>query len=203
MARKTRTIGPTRWFWSERLAQSPHREVCGPKVSHNRPTGKFLERKTRTIAPPGSLWAEKLAQSPHREVCGSKDSHNRPTGKSVARKTRTIAPTRWFWSEKLVQSAATKVFRPVVRRRQSTILWVIRSLRLSDQKRLDEGQPSAFARRLCWRITTFRFGLSLFVSQESLRKIVARRCGVRKPQAKACFSFSTFKSLRQMGISNE
>ena len=150
MARKTRTIAPPGSLWLERLAQSPHREVCGVKDSHNRPTGKFLERKTRTITPTRSLWRERLAQSPHREVCGSKDSHNRPIEKSVARKTRAISRTGLFWSEKLAQSAATKVFRPVVRRRQSAILWVIRSLRLSDQKRLDEGQPSAFARRLCW-----------------------------------------------------
>ena len=162
-----------------------------------------LERKTRTIAPTRWFWRKKLAQSLHRKVCGLKNSHNHPNEMVLARKTRTIAPTRWFWRKKLAQSAATKVFRPVVRRRQSTILWVIRSLRISDQKRLDEGKPSAFARRLCWRITTFRFGLSLFVSHESLQKIVARRCGVRKPQAKACFSFSTFKSLRQMDFSNE
>ena len=148
--RKPCTIAPPESLWGENLAQSLQRESCGLKTSHNRPNGKSVERKTRTIAPPGSFWSERLAQSPHREVCGVKDSHNRPTGKLLERKTRTIAPTRWFWREKLAQSAATKVFRPVVRRRQSTILWVIRSLRLSDQKRLDEGQPSAFARRLCW-----------------------------------------------------
>ena len=145
----SRAIGPPGSLWFERLAQSPRREVCGVKDSRNRPTGKFLERKTRAIGPPESLWREKLAQSPQREVCGAKDSHNRPTGKSVARKTRAISRTGLFWSEKLAQSAATEVFRPVVRRRQSAILWVIHSLRLSDQKRLDEGQPSAFARRLC------------------------------------------------------
>ena len=117
-------------------------------VSHNRSTEKSVARRTRTNAPPGSLWPERLAQTPHREVCGVKNSHNRPNGKFLERKTRAIAPTRWFWSEKLAQSAATEVFRPVVRRRQSAILWVIHSLRLSDQKRLDEGQPSAFARRL-------------------------------------------------------
>ena len=149
MARKTRTNAPPRSLWRERLAQSPQRDGFGAKNSHNHPNEMVLARKTRTIAPPESLWLERLAQSPHREVCGLKNSHNRPNGKSVERKTRTIGPTRWFWREKLAQSAATKVFRPVVRRRQSTILWVIRSLRLSDQKRLDEGQPSAFARRLC------------------------------------------------------
>ena len=149
VARKTRTNAPPRSLWLERLAQSLHREVCGLKNSHNRPNEIVLERKTRTIGPPGSLWPERLAQSAHREVCGVKNSHNHPNEVAVARKTRTIAPTRWFWSEKLAQSAATKVFRPVVRRRQSAILWVIRSLRLSIQKRLDEGQPSAFARRLC------------------------------------------------------
>ena len=136
MARKTRTIAPP--------------EVCGVKDSHNQPDGVVVARKTRTIAPTRSLWRERLAQSPHREICGVKDSHNRPNEMVLERKTRTIAPTRWFWRERLAQSAATKVFRPVVRRRQSTILWVTRSLRLSDQKRLDEGQPSAFARRLCW-----------------------------------------------------
>ena len=149
MGRKTRTNAPPRSLRLERLAQSPHREVCGLKDSHNRPTGKSVARKTRAIAPPGSLWLERLAQSAHREVCGSKDSHNRPTRKSVGRKTRAISRTGLFWSEKLAQSAATEVFWPVVRRRQSVILWVIHSLRLSDQKRLDEGQPSTFARRLC------------------------------------------------------
>ena len=145
----SRTNAPPRSLWLERLAQTAHREVFGAKDSRNRPTGKSVARKTRTITPPGSLWLEKLAQSPQRDGFGAKNSHNRPTGKSVARKTRTIAPPRSLWSEKLAQSAATEVFRPVVRRRQSAILWVIRSLRLSDQKRLDEGQPSAFARRLC------------------------------------------------------
>ena len=77
------------------------------------------------------------------------DRETLKTEKFLERKTRAISRTGLFWSEKLAQSAATEVFRPVVRRRQSAILWVIRSLRLSDQKRLDEGQPSAFARRLC------------------------------------------------------
>ena len=148
MERKTRTIGPPRSLWREKLAQSAHWEVCGLKNSHNRPTEKSVARKTRAIGPPGSFWSERLAQSAERGCFGAKDSHNRPNGKSVGRKTRAIAPTRWFWSEKLAQSAATEVFRPVVRRRQSAILWVIHSLRLSDQKRLDEGQPSAFARQL-------------------------------------------------------
>ena len=149
MARKTRTIAPPGSFWSERLAQSAHREVCGVKNSHNRSTEMVLERKTRAITPPRSLRSEKLAQSPQRKVCGVKNSRNRPNGKSVARKPRAIGPMRRFWGEKLAQTAATEVFRPVVRRRQSAILWVIHSLRLSDQKRLDEGQPSAFARRIC------------------------------------------------------
>ena len=149
VARKTRTIAPPGSLWLERLAQSPQRDGFGAKDSHKRSTEKSVARKIRTITPTRWFWSERLAQSAHREVCGAKDSHNRSTEKSVARKTRTITPTRWFWRERLAQSAATKVFRPVVRRRQSAILWVIRSLRLSDQKRLDEGQPSAFARRLC------------------------------------------------------
>ena len=146
----SRTIGPPESLWPENLAQSPHREVCGLKTSHNHPNEMVLERKPRTITPPESLWPENLAQSAQRKVCGLKDSHNRPNGNCVGRKPRAIDPMRRFWSEKLAQTAATEVFRPVVRRRQSAILWVIRSLRLSNQKRLDEGQPSAFARRICW-----------------------------------------------------
>jgi len=38
---------------------------------------------------------------------------------------------RRFWGEKLAQSLATEVFRPVVRRRISVILWLTLSLRLS------------------------------------------------------------------------
>ena len=133
----------------QNLTQSLQRKVCGAKTSHNYSNGKSVGRKPRAIGPTESLWPENLAQSAQRELCRPKTSRNRPTGKSVARKPRTIGPTRWFWSEKLAQTAATEVFRPVVRRRQSAILWVIRSLRLSNQKRLDEGQPSAFARRIC------------------------------------------------------
>jgi len=91
VVRKTRTIAPTRWFWRERLAQSPHREVCGLKNSHNRPTGKSVARKIRTIGPPGSLWSERLAQSALQKVCGAKNSHNRPNGVVLERKTRTIS----------------------------------------------------------------------------------------------------------------
>lgn len=103
-ARKPRTIAPTRIVWGEILAQTPHRKVCGPKDSHNRPTGKSVGRKTRTNTPPGSLWGEKLAQSPHREVCQAKTSHNRPNGNCVGRKTRTIGPTGIVWGENLAQS---------------------------------------------------------------------------------------------------
>ena len=148
---------------TEIIDLSPESDGCGSKVSHNRSNGKSVARKTRAIAPTESLWAERLAQSLHRKVCGLKDSHNRSNEMVLARKTRAIAPpeslwlektraigrTGLFWSEKLAQSAATEVFRSVVRRRQSANLWVIHSLRLSDQKCLDEGQPSAFARRIC------------------------------------------------------
>ena len=100
-APKTRTIAPTGRLWAERLAQTPHREVCGLKNSHNHSNGNRVGRKTCTIGPTGRLWAENLAQSPHRKVCGPKSSHNRPNGESVGRKPRTITPTESLWSENL------------------------------------------------------------------------------------------------------
>ena len=109
MGRKTRTITLTESLWPENLAQSPQRESCRPKTSHNRPNGKSVARKSRTITPTGIVWDEKLAQSPHREVCGAKDSHNHPTGKSVGRKPRTITPTGIVWPERLAQSPQRKV----------------------------------------------------------------------------------------------
>ena len=96
----------------QNLAQSPHREVCGAKTSHNRPNEKVVERKPLTITPAESLRAERLAQSPHRKVCGPKTSHNHPNGKSVARKPRTIAPTGRLWGERLAQSPQRKGCRP-------------------------------------------------------------------------------------------
>ena len=96
----------------QNLAQSTQRKVCGPKTSHNRPTGKSVGRKTRTIAPTGIVSAENLAQSLQRESCGAKSSHNRPTQKSAGRKTRTIGPTRWFWGENLAQTPQRKGCRP-------------------------------------------------------------------------------------------
>ena len=128
----------------QKLAQSPQRKVCGAKTSHNHPTEKSAGRKTRTITPPGSLWSENLAQTPHRKVCGAKASHYRSNGKSVERKPRTIGPTRRFWGEKLAQSLATEVFRPVVRRRISVILWLSLSLRLSVAVSESDGRPSAW-----------------------------------------------------------
>ena len=128
---KPRTITPTGSLWPEKLAQTPQRESCGAKNSHNRPNEKIVGRKPRTIGPTESLWGERLAQTPQREDCGAKDSHNRPNGKSVGRKPRTIGPTRRFWGEKLAQSLATEVFGPVVRRRISVILWLSLSLKLS------------------------------------------------------------------------
>ena len=128
---KPRTNTPTGRLWPENLAQSPQREDCRPKTSHNHPNGKSAGRKTCSIAPPESLWPENLAQTPQRKVCRPKTSHNHPNGKSVERKPRTIGPTRWFWGEKLAQSLATEVFGPVVRRRISVILWLSLSLRLS------------------------------------------------------------------------
>ena len=88
----------------ERLAQSPQRESCGTKNSHNRSTGKSAERKPRTITPPESLSAENLAQSLQREVYGLKTSHNHPNGNRVGRKPRTIAPPGSLWDENLAQS---------------------------------------------------------------------------------------------------
>ena len=143
-APKPCTITSPGSLWAEILAQSPHRKVCGPKDSHNRPSGKSVGRKTRTNTPPGSLWLENLAQSPHQKVCGPKASHNHPTRKSVGRKPRTIGPTRRFWGEKLAQSLAMEVFGPVVRRRISVILWLSRSLRLSVAVLESDGRPSAW-----------------------------------------------------------
>ena len=141
---KPRTITPPGSLRGENLAQSLQRKVCGLKTSHNRPNGKIVGRKPRTITPTGIVWPENLAQSPHREVCGAKTSHNRPTGKSAGRKPRTIGPMRRFWGEKLAQSLATKVFRPVVRRRISVILWLSLSLRLSVAVSESDGRPSAW-----------------------------------------------------------
>lgn len=93
----------------ENLAQSPHRKVCGAKISHNRPTEKSAGRKPRAITPTGIMWGENLAQSPQREDCGPKASHNRSTEKSAGRNPRTIGPTRWFWGERLAQSPHQKV----------------------------------------------------------------------------------------------
>ena len=143
-ARKPRTITPTGIVWAERLAQTLHRKVCRPKTSHNRPTGKSVGRKPRTITSTKSLWGERLAQSAQRESCGAKDSHNRPNGNRVGRKTRTITPTGIVWGEKLAQSLATEMFRPVVRRRISVILWLSRSLRLSVAVSESDGRPSAW-----------------------------------------------------------
>ena len=81
---KPRTITPTGIVWPEKLAQSPHREVCGVKTSHNHSNGKSVGRKPRTIAPTGIVWDEKLAQTPQRESYGTKNLHKHPTGKSVA-----------------------------------------------------------------------------------------------------------------------
>ena len=90
-ARKPRTIAPPKSLWSEKLAQSLQRKVCGAKTSHNHPTGKSVGRKTRTITPTESLSAENLAQSPQRKGCRPKDSHNRPNETVLGRKTCSIA----------------------------------------------------------------------------------------------------------------
>ena len=103
-APKPRTIAPTGIVSGENLTQTPQREDCGPKTSHNHPNGNRVKRKPRTIAPPGSLRGERLAQSPQQKVCGLKTSHKRLTGKSVGRKPRTITPTGIVWSENLAQS---------------------------------------------------------------------------------------------------
>ena len=91
VGRKTCTITPPESLWGERLAQSPHRKVCGAKTSHNHPTGKSVGRKPRTIAPTERLSAENLAQSLQRESCGLKTSHNRPNETVLGRKTCSIA----------------------------------------------------------------------------------------------------------------
>ena len=104
-ARKPRTNTPPGSLWLEKLAQSLHRKVCGPKTSHNRPNGKSVGRKPRTIGPTGRLWPENLAQTPQREVCGLKTSRNRPNGNRVGRKPRAIAPPESLWPENLAQSA--------------------------------------------------------------------------------------------------
>ena len=88
----------------QNLAQSPHREVCGAKTSHNRPNEKVVERKPHTITPTGIVSGENLALSAQRKVCGAKTSHNRPTGKSVGRKPRTIGPPKSLRGENLAQS---------------------------------------------------------------------------------------------------
>ena len=138
------TIAPAESLWGERLAQSPQRKVCGPKLSHNHLNGNRVGRKPRTITPTGIVWPENLAQSAQRKVCGLKTSHNRPNGKILERKPRTIGPMRRFWGEILAQSLATEVFGPVVRRRLSVILWLSLSLRLSVAVSESDGRPSAW-----------------------------------------------------------
>ena len=83
---------------AENLAQTPHRKVCRPKDSHNRPNRNRVERKPRTITPPESLRAERLAQSLQRKVCGPKDSHNRPNETVLERKTCSIARHGSVWA---------------------------------------------------------------------------------------------------------
>lgn len=95
---KPRTITPTGIVWGEKLAQSPQREDCGAKTSHNRPNGKSVGRKPRTIAPTGRLWGERLAQSPQRKGCRPKDSHNRPNETVLGRKTCSIARHGSVWA---------------------------------------------------------------------------------------------------------
>ena len=90
-ARKPRTITSPESLWAENLAQTPHREVCGLKTSHNHPNGNRVGRKTCTITPTGRLWDEKLAQSAQRRVCGLKTSHNRPNETVLGRNTCSIA----------------------------------------------------------------------------------------------------------------
>ena len=143
-ARKPRTIAPTGRLWAENLAQSLQRESCGAKTSHNHPNEKIVGRKPRTITPTGIVWAENLAQSAQQEDCGAKDSHNHPNRKIMGRKSRTIGPMRRFWGEKLAQSLVTEVFRTVVRRRISVILWLSHSLRLSVAVSESDGRPSAW-----------------------------------------------------------
>lgn len=75
----------------QNLAQSPQREDCGAKTSHNHPNGNRVGRKPRTIGPTGRLWGERLAQSPQQEDYGAKISHNRPNETVLGRKTCSIA----------------------------------------------------------------------------------------------------------------
>ena len=97
-ASKPRTNTPPGSLWLENLAQSPQREDCGAKTSHNRPTGKSVGRKPRTITPTGIVWDEKLAQSLQRESCGPKTSHNRPNETVLGRKTCSIARHGSVWA---------------------------------------------------------------------------------------------------------
>lgn len=92
------TIGPPESLWGERLAQSPQRKVCGPKISHNHLNGNRVGRKPCTIAPTERLSAENLAQSLQRELCGLKTSHNRPNETVLGRKTCSIARHGSVWA---------------------------------------------------------------------------------------------------------
>lgn len=83
---------------AENLAQTPQRESCRPKTSHNRPNGKIVGRKPRTIGPTGRFWPENLAQSPQQKVCGPKTSHNRPNETVLGRKTCSIARHGSVWA---------------------------------------------------------------------------------------------------------
>ena len=82
---KPRTNTPPGSLWLENLAQSPQRESCGPKTSHNRPNETVLGRKPRTIGPTGIVSTENLAQSAQRDGFGAKNLLNRWPRKCLGR----------------------------------------------------------------------------------------------------------------------
>ena len=182
----------------QRLAQSPHRKVCGLKNSHNRPNGKSAGRKPRTITPPESLWLENLAQSLHRKVCGLKTSHNCPTGKSVGRKPRAIAPTESLWPENLAQSAQRESCRPKTsRNRPNEMVLGRKTCSIARHGSvwagcppqdfrdfMAESQPEAFGRCFGKRWPTVGLGLPTRSVIQDLRREMLPFCDLPSPLEK-------------------
>ena len=156
-ARKPRTNTPPGSLWLENLAQTPHREVCGLKTLHNRPTGKSVGRKPRTIAPTESLSAENLAQSPQRKGCRPKDSHNRPNETVLGRNTCSIARHGSVWA-----GCPPQDFRDF----------------------MAESQPEAFGRCFGKRWPTVGLGLPTWSVIHGLRREMLPFCDLPSPSEK-------------------
>ena len=142
---------------AENLAQTPQRESCRPKTSHNRPNGKIVGRKPRTIGPTGRFWPENLAQSPQQKVCGPKTSHNRPNETVLGRKTCSIARHGSVWA-----GCPPQDFRDF----------------------MAEPQPEAFGRCFGKRWSTVGLGLPTRSVIQDLRREMLPFCDLPSPSEK-------------------